>query len=74
MIVFKLLIAAIVIVIGLRLIGAAFYTFFTGKMLVRRGRKTRWVSAPADTDFLTLLIRDGLMGALLVVLGVVLIV
>lgn len=74
MIVVKLLIAGIVILIGLRMIGAAIYTFFTGKKLVRKGLKTKWVIAPPNTDFLVLLIRDSLMGILLVVLGVVLIV
>ena len=70
----KLLIAAIVIIIGLRMVGAAVYTFFTGKVLVRQGRKTNWVAAPADTDFLKLLFRDSLMGVLLIILGVALIV
>jgi len=69
---FKFFIAAVVILIGLRMIGAAIYTFFTGRVLLRKGLKTQWVSAPPETDFLKLLIRDGLMGALLVVLGVVL--
>ncbi|MBN1217518.1 MAG: hypothetical protein JXM69_01200 [Anaerolineae bacterium] len=74
MIAVKFLLAAIVILIGLRMVGAAIYTFFTGKILVRKGVKTRWVSASPETDFLQLLFRDGLMGALLVVLGIMLIV
>jgi hypothetical protein len=74
MMVIKFLVAGIVIVIGLRAVGAGFYTFFTGKILVRDGMKTKWVSAPSDTDFLTRLIREAVWGALLVILGIVLLV
>ncbi len=74
MIALKFLLAGIVIVIGMRAIGAGLYTFFTGKILVRDGVKTKWIDAPSDTDFLTRLIREAVWGLLLVVLGVVLIV
>jgi hypothetical protein len=72
MIALRLLIGGVAILIGVRMIGAAIYTFFSGKVLVRHGVKTKWVAAPPDTDFLVLLFRDGLMGILLVVLGVAL--
>jgi hypothetical protein len=71
-IVFKLLIAAIAILIGLRMVGAAIYTFMNGKVLVRQGLKTKWVPVPPDTDFFKLLFRDTLMGVLLVILGIAL--
>jgi hypothetical protein len=73
-VVIKLFIAFVVIVIGLRTAGMGIYTFFTGKVLVRDGVKTKWINAPSDTDFLKILARDVLMGGLLVVLGVVLII
>jgi hypothetical protein len=71
--VLKIFVAAVVILIGSRMVGIAIYTFFTGKVLVRHKTKTKWVAAPSDTDFTTLLLRDGLMGVLLVILGVALI-
>ena len=70
----KLFFGFVVIIIGLRTAGMGIYTFFTGKVLVREGVKTKWISAPSDTDFLKIMARDVLMGGLLVVLGVVLIV
>lgn len=70
----KLLIGFVVIIVGLRTAGMGIYTFFTGKVLVRQGVKTKWVSAPSDTDFLKIMAKDVLMGGLLVVLGVVLII
>jgi hypothetical protein len=73
MIVIKLFIAFVVIIIGLRTAGMGIYTFFTGKVLVRQGTKTKWISAPSDTDFFKILARDMLMGGLLVVLGIFLI-
>jgi hypothetical protein len=69
----KLIFGAIAILVGLRMLGAAIYTFTSGKVLVRRGVKTQWVSAPPNTDFFKLLFRDVLMGILLVVLGIALI-
>ena len=74
MVVIKLFIAFVVIIIGLRTAGIGIYTFFTGKVLVRQGTNTKWIDAPAETDFLKILTRDVLMGGLLVVLGVVLII
>ena len=74
MILIKLFIAFVVIIIGLRTAGMGIYTFFTGKVLVREGVKSKWVSLPSDTDFFKILARDVLMGGLLVVLGVVLII
>ena len=70
----KLFFGFVVIIVGLRTAGMGIYTFFTGKVLVREGMKTKWISAPSDTDFLKIMARDVLMGALLVVLGVVLII
>jgi len=74
MVVIKLFIAFVVIIVGLRTAGMGVYTFFTGKVLVRQGTKTKWIDAPANTDFLKILARDVLMGGLLVVLGVFLII
>jgi len=74
MVIIKLFIAFVVIIVGLRTAGMGVYTFFTGKILVRQGTKTKWVNAPSDTDFLKIMARDVLMGGLLVVLGVVLII
>jgi hypothetical protein len=74
MIVIKLFAGLVVIVIGLRTTGMGIYTFFTGKVVVRQGIKTKWINAPADTDFLKIMARDVLMGGLLVVLGVFLLI
>ena len=74
MVVLKLFIAFVVIIVGLRTAGIGIYTFFTGKVLARQGTKTKWIDAPAETDFLKILARDVLMGGLLVVLGVALII
>jgi hypothetical protein len=70
----KLFIAFLVIIVGFRTAGMGVYTFFTGKVLVREGVKSKWVSASPDTDFFKILARDVLMGGLLVVLGVVMII
>jgi hypothetical protein len=72
--VLRLIFGLIAIVIGLRMVGAAVYSFFNGKVLVRKGLKTQWVAAPSDTDFFKLLFRDVLMGVLLVILGMALMV
>jgi hypothetical protein len=67
-----LFIAALVVIIGLRMVGAAIYTAFTGKVLVRKGVHTKWVTAPNQDVIWGIAFRDGLMGILLVVLGVAL--
>jgi hypothetical protein len=70
--IFALFIAALVVIIGLRMVGAAIYTAFTGKVLVRKGVHAKWVTAPNRDDTWGIAFRDGLMGILLVVLGVAL--
>jgi hypothetical protein len=67
-----LFIAFVVVIIGLRMIGAALYTAFTGKVLVRKGVHTKWVTAPNRDDTWGIVFRDGLMGVLLIVLGMAL--
>ena len=67
-----LFIAALVVIIGLRMVGAAIYTVFTGKVLVRRGVRTQWVTVPNRDVTWGIAFRDGVMGILLVVLGVAL--
>jgi hypothetical protein len=67
-----LFIAALVVIVGLRMVGAAIYTAFTGKVLVRRGVRAQWVTAPNQDVIWGIAFRDGLMGILLVVLGVAL--
>jgi hypothetical protein len=70
--IFALFIAALVVIIGLRMVGAAIYTAFTGKVLVRKGVHAKWVTAPNQDVIWGIAFRDGLMGILLVVLGVAL--
>jgi hypothetical protein len=72
--VFALFIAALVIIFGFRLVTIALQSFFSGKILVRQGvRRSEWQPAPDKNEVWKVAIRDGLMGLLLIVLGVVLI-
>ena len=65
--------ATIVLLFGLRLVLTALQSLLSGKVLVRRGIRTEWQPAPAYNDVWKVALRDGLMGVLLIVLGVMLI-
>ncbi len=65
-------IAGATILFGVRLIVTSLRTAFTGKILMRQGLKSRWVPVPNFNDALKIAFRDGLLGLLMVVLGVVL--
>ena len=65
-----ILIAALAVIIGCRMILVAARAAFTGKVLVRQGVRSRWEPAPSINDAWKVAIRDGLMGILLIVLGV----
>lgn len=71
--IFAILIALLVLFIGLRLVLTAVQAAITGRVLVRQGLRSRWQPAPTRNDAWKAALRDGLMGMLLVVLGVVLI-
>ncbi len=66
-------IALLVLLIGLRLVLTAIQAAITGKILVRQGLRSRWQPVPKRNDVWKAVLRDGLMGVLLMVLGVVLI-
>jgi uncharacterized membrane protein HdeD (DUF308 family) len=68
-----ILLAAVVIVFGFRLVTIALQSAFSGKVLVRRGIRSEWQATPTRNDAWKLAARDGLMGILLIVLGVLLI-
>ncbi len=68
-----LLTAILIILLGLRLIGVAIRTAWRGQVLTRRGLQMAWQPTTSRTDALKIAGRDGLMGLLLVVLGLVII-
>jgi hypothetical protein len=68
-----IVIAALAFMIGLRLVVTALQAALTGKILVRDGfRRSKWQPAPSRDDAWRAAFRDGLMGILLIVLGVML--
>jgi hypothetical protein len=69
-----LIIAVLVILFGFRLVTIALQSAFSGKILVRQSlRRSEWQPAPTKNDAWKAAARDGLMGILLIVLGIVLI-
>ncbi|GEM_PF-1283958 len=66
-------VAILIALLGLRMIGVAIRTAISGKVLVRHGFRTDWQPASSRYDALKIAFRDGLMGILLVLLGVVII-
>jgi hypothetical protein len=72
--IFALVIAGLVIVFGFRLVTIALQSAFSGKILVRQSvRRSEWQPASDKNEVWKAAARDGLMGLLLIVLGVVLI-
>lgn len=69
-----LIIAALVMLFGFRLVTVAFRSAVSGAILVRRGTRREWQPAPTRNDAWKSAARDGMMGLLLIVLGVVLLV
>ncbi len=71
--IFSIVLAAFVLLFGLRLVLTAVQTALSGKILVRQGIRSKWQPATIRSDAWKRAIRDGLMGLLLIVLGVVLV-
>ncbi|MCK6624352.1 MAG: hypothetical protein L6R45_04170 [Anaerolineae bacterium] len=71
--IFNIVLAAFVLLFGLRMVLTAVQTAISGKILVRQGIRSKWQPAAVRSDVWKSAIRDGLMGLLLIVLGVVLI-
>jgi len=72
--VLALFMAVVVILFGFRLVTIALQSVFNGKILVRQSlRRSEWQPAPSKNDAWKAAARDGLMGILLIVLGIVLI-
>lgn len=71
--IFNIVLAAFLLLFGLRMVLTAVQTAISGKILVRQGIRSKWQPAAVRSDAWKLAIRDGLMGLLLIVLGVVLI-
>jgi hypothetical protein len=69
-----LVIAALVIIFGARLLMIALQTIVSGKILVRRGVRREWQPTSNPDDVWKAALRDSLMGLLLIVLGVFLVV
>ena len=65
-----IIIAALVILFGFRLLTIAIRSAFSGHVLVRQGMRREWQPAPSKETVWKTAIRDGLMGIMLIVLGV----
>ncbi len=68
-----ILLAVLLLLFGLRLVLTAVQAALTGKLLVRQGLRFRWQPAPTRNDAWKAAMRDGVMGVLLIVLGIVMI-
>lgn len=71
--IFNIVLAALVLLFGLRMVLTAVQTAISGKILVRQGIRSKWQPAAVRSDAWKVALRDGLMGLLLIVLGVFLI-
>lgn len=68
--VLSVILSALALLFGLRLIITAAQTAITGKVLVRQGVRFHWRPAPNRDHAWKTAFRDGLTGILLIVLGV----
>ena len=68
--VLSVILSAIALLFGLRLIITALQSALTGKVLVRQGIRSRWQPASNRDQAWRTAFRDGLTGILLIVLGV----
>lgn len=66
-----IVLAAFILLFGLRMIVMAFQTALSGKVLVRQGFRTRWQPAPDIGEAWKIAFRDGILGLLMVVLAFV---
>ena len=66
----SVILSAIALLFGLRLILTAIQTALTGKVLVRQGVRFHWQPAPNRDQAWRTAFRDGLTGILLIVLSV----
>jgi len=64
-----ILIAALALLFGVRMVVLAVRTAFSGKILTRRGVRSTWQPAPTMNDAWKIAFRDGIMGILLIILG-----
>jgi hypothetical protein len=71
--IFNIVLAALLLLFGLRMVLTAVQTAISGKILVRQGIRSKWQPVSVRSDAWKVALRDGLMGLLLIVLGVVLI-
>lgn len=70
-----LILAALSMIVGFRLLVMAFQMAMSGKILVRqKGFKAKWVPAPNMSAAWKMAFRDGLMGLLLIALGIALLI
>jgi hypothetical protein len=68
-----ILLAGLCLLLGLRLVLTAGQAALTGKLLVRQGLNFHWQPAPTRSHAWKIALREGLMGLLLIVLGLVMI-
>jgi len=69
-----IVIAVFFLLYGARLLVTSAQAAITGRVLMRHGLRTFWYPAPSRTEAIKVALRDGLMGALLVVLGIAMII
>jgi hypothetical protein len=67
-------VAVITMLFGFRLLVTALQSVVSGKILVREGIRTKWQPAPTRDELWNTAFRNGLMGVLLIILGIVLLV
>jgi hypothetical protein len=71
--IFNIVLAAFLLIFGLRMVLTAVQAAISGKILVRQGIRSKWQPVAVRSDAWKAAIRDGLMGLLLIVLGAVLV-
>lgn len=68
-----IVIAILAFLFGLRYLATAVQTLWRGKILVRHGLRTTWQTVPESSLIWKTALRQAVMGALLLVLGLTLI-
>jgi hypothetical protein len=66
---FALILAGLAFLIGVRLLTIAFQTAVRSQILTRQGMRYKWRPVPSDQAWQRAF-RDGMMGALFIVLGI----
>ncbi|MDM8530757.1 hypothetical protein QUF63_06250 [Anaerolineales bacterium HSG25] len=68
-----IILAIFILLYGARMLVTSAQAAITGRVLMRRGLRIFWYPAPSRAEAVKVALRDGLMGALLMLLGIVMI-